>query len=109
MVRKYPILFRLQDYHVSKIAGRLKMTDHAKQRFKERNTTDLTVEQLLIQDFDFGYVAGDNVINIGLKDGTVFKIAQGNKNYLVITYLEPSMNRISIRQKYSKARRGGNR
>lgn len=110
MVRQYPVLFVLKDYHLEKLVKKLRFSNHAKQRIKERfDYHEYESVEKAIREADFAYVAGDRVINIGLLDGTQFRIAQNKHDYCVITYLEPSMSRTPIRKKYRLACRGGMR
>jgi hypothetical protein len=110
MITKYPILWVLLKDDLRTVSNNFSLTNHARKRINQRfGSSDTRKIRKAIIEADFAYVAGDRVINVGLKDGTIFKLAQEGRNYIMITYLDPSMNGVDIRKKYRLACRGGNR
>ena len=109
-MKKFYILKVLTKDDLEHLSRNFKLSNHASVRLKERfDTTDLSEIKTAVKESYFAYVACDNIINVGLRDGTVFKFAQCQPRALMITYLERSMSRTSIKQKYKYACRGGNR
>jgi hypothetical protein len=106
----FPVLWVLNKDDLRIVSNNFKLTKHARQRINQRFKSSNRREiRKAVLEADFAYVAGDRVINVGLKDGSAFKFAQTRDCYVMITYTEPSINRVSIRDKYRLACRGGNR
>lgn len=106
-------LYKLNEQDLQNVAANLSYSRHAKKQIKERlgvdveNSTGKIDLEFMVMDSKLAYVNTDKAINIAFSKTTYLVVAQNtNGTYYVITFKEPSHNKITVEDKYNLALKG---
>lgn len=101
--------FILTQMQLKEITDHLILTDHAKERMKERlNTEDIEVIKKHIRHPYLAWINCDKAINIAINTGECLVIEKADNGYVLVTVKAPSRNDIPPSEKFVMAFFGKN-